>query len=269
MIPVFTQTDAITFGERNYAHCSQPPTTTMIPRLVIHTSVSHKWPSSRLSNPTAFALPGSRVNSYRCSKIHTEHTGGGTQSSNVAHARKFAIATLLTLGVAGYYALQRGAFPDHSLLRTGTTNVLPTQHSPSSGTKMDVDTQKAALQSDSNLNAALSGFLESNVTLAATYGTPDDVQKAIEELRLAFPDRNRVSTDPNVLKLHGSSENSYHPSSAHSVVVQARSTEDVVNIVNISRKYRIPIIPYSGATSLEGHFGGVGLMQYLSLKYLI
>ena len=31
------------------------------------------------------------------------------------------------------------------------------------------------------------------------------------------------------------------------------ATEDVVKIVNISRRWRIPIIPSSGQTSLEGH----------------
>lgn len=43
----------------------------------------------------------------------------------------------------------------------------------------------------------------------------------------------------------------------HSVVVYPDSTEDVVKIVNVARKYRMPIIPYSGGTSLEGHFAGV------------
>ena len=33
--------------------------------------------------------------------------------------------------------------------------------------------------------------------------------------------------------------------------------EDVVKVVNIARKYRIPIVAYSGATSLEGHYSGV------------
>lgn len=30
-----------------------------------------------------------------------------------------------------------------------------------------------------------------------------------------------------------------------------------MKIVNISRKYRMPIVPYSGGTSLEGHNRGV------------
>jgi D-lactate dehydrogenase (cytochrome) len=40
-------------------------------------------------------------------------------------------------------------------------------------------------------------------------------------------------------------------------VVYPDTTEDVVKIVNVARKYRMPIIPYSGGTSLEGHFAGV------------
>ena len=35
------------------------------------------------------------------------------------------------------------------------------------------------------------------------------------------------------------------------------NTADVVSIVNIARKYKVPVVPYSGATSLEGHFSGV------------
>jgi FAD/FMN-containing dehydrogenase len=43
--------------------------------------------------------------------------------------------------------------------------------------------------------------------------------------------------------------------------VRPKSTEDVVKIVNIARKYRVPIVPYGGATSLEGHFSGVDAMS--------
>lgn len=43
----------------------------------------------------------------------------------------------------------------------------------------------------------------------------------------------------------------------HSVVVYPTCTEDVVKIVKVANKYRMPVIPYSGATSLEGHFLGV------------
>jgi len=44
---------------------------------------------------------------------------------------------------------------------------------------------------------------------------------------------------------------------AHVVVVYPNSTEDVVKVVQIANKHRTPVIPYSGGTSLEGHFVGV------------
>ena len=89
------------------------------------------------------------------------------------------------------------------------------------------------------------------------YATKEEVQKAIEELRTAFPDRKAISTNPDALVTYGSSPNSYHPESPHAAVVHVLSTEDVVKVVNVARKYRIPVVAYSGATSLEGHFSGV------------
>ncbi|KAJ3561702.1 hypothetical protein NP233_g10031 [Leucocoprinus birnbaumii] len=88
------------------------------------------------------------------------------------------------------------------------------------------------------------------------YATPEEVKAAIQELKDAFTSPQSVTTDPDALKTYGSSENSYHPAAPHAVIVRPTSTEDVVQIVNIARKYRVPITAYSGATSLEGHFSG-------------
>ncbi|OBZ75649.1 D-lactate dehydrogenase [cytochrome] 1, mitochondrial [Grifola frondosa] len=92
--------------------------------------------------------------------------------------------------------------------------------------------------------------------LASQYASEEEVQQAIAELRAVVPREGAVITDPELLSLYGSSENSYHPTSPHSVVVHPLSTEDVVKIVNVARKYRVPIVAYSGATSLEGHYSG-------------
>lgn len=43
----------------------------------------------------------------------------------------------------------------------------------------------------------------------------------------------------------------------HTVVVYPSSTEDVVKIVKIATKYRMPVTPFSGGTSLEGNYRGV------------
>ncbi|KAI0820474.1 FAD-linked oxidase-like protein [Trametes gibbosa] len=120
------------------------------------------------------------------------------------------------------------------------------------------------------LGAALSGALvyylanaerdgavpqnQAGAALNTQYGSPDDFKKAIEELKQTFPAEGVVTTDVEDLEEHGFSENDYHPSSHPSVVVWPASTEDVVKIVKIAVKYRMPVIPYSGATSLEGHF---------------
>lgn len=87
------------------------------------------------------------------------------------------------------------------------------------------------------------------------YGSYKDIQSGIRELEDTF--RNsavEVSTDPDDLTAHGSSENDYHESSSHSVVVYPECTEDVVKIVKIATKYRLPIVAYGGASSLEGQF---------------
>jgi len=86
------------------------------------------------------------------------------------------------------------------------------------------------------------------------YGSPEDFQRAIAELRETFPSEDAVTIDPEDLHVHGYSENDYHPGSLHTVVVYPHSTEDVVKIVEIANKYKMPITPYSGATSLEGNF---------------
>lgn len=85
---------------------------------------------------------------------------------------------------------------------------------------------------------------------------PADLQSAIQDLQQLFPN-DRVLTGEDVVRTYGSSDNSYHPSSPHAAVVLPDSTEDVVKVVNVARKHRVPIVPYSGATSLEGHFSGV------------
>jgi hypothetical protein len=98
----------------------------------------------------------------------------------------------------------------------------------------------------------------------AKYASPAEVQAAIVKLCQAFPLPDSVELDSENLKAYGSSENSYHPTSPHSVIVRPKSTEDVVRVVQISREFKLPIVPYSGATSLEGHFAGViSLAAYL------
>jgi D-lactate dehydrogenase (cytochrome) len=97
------------------------------------------------------------------------------------------------------------------------------------------------------------------------YGNRTALESAKKELLAAFDTRSKDSSsdgplvldNPATLESYGFSANSYHPASPHSIVVKVFSTEDVVCVVKIARKHKVPITPYSGGTSLEGHFGGV------------
>jgi D-lactate dehydrogenase (cytochrome) len=83
-------------------------------------------------------------------------------------------------------------------------------------------------------------------------------QSVVSELKVLLGDR--VSTSHAVREHHGKDE-SYFPYALPDVVVFAKTTEEVRDIVNICRAHRVPMIPYGVGTSLEGHIlavkGGV------------
>lgn len=113
------------------------------------------------------------------------------------------------------------------------------------------------------------------------YGTQKDFEKAIKELRATFESSDAVSTLPEDLHDHGFSMYDYHPGvsrfkaftstqidssvlgTPHTVIVYPSSTEDVAKVVRIATKYRMPVVPYGGATSLEGGCRGVGPVTLL------
>lgn len=73
-----------------------------------------------------------------------------------------------------------------------------------------------------------------------------------------------ISTDPDDLHAHGYSEwSSTNPEGLPVAVAYPRTTEQVSTIARVCHKYRIPIIPYSGGSSLEGNFsapyGGISV----------
>ncbi|WVQ83429.1 hypothetical protein IAT38_005570 [Cryptococcus sp. DSM 104549] len=99
-----------------------------------------------------------------------------------------------------------------------------------------------------------------------SHGSRKDYLKAIAALREAWEAKgkgDKVSTDDADLETHGISDWSYHPAKKPTVVVWVESTEEVQEVVKISKEYRVPITPFSGGTSLEGHFsspyGGISL----------
>ncbi|SPO00116.1 probable D-lactate dehydrogenase (cytochrome) [Cephalotrichum gorgonifer] len=99
---------------------------------------------------------------------------------------------------------------------------------------------------------------------APRYANLKQMEKALDEIREALGDGDIISTDSDDLRAHGYSEwSSSNPEGLPVAVAYPRSTEQVSTIARICYKYRVPIIPYSGGSSLEGNFaapyGGISV----------
>jgi len=96
------------------------------------------------------------------------------------------------------------------------------------------------------------------------YANFKDMEAAIKEIRQATGDEDAISVDPEDLKAHGYSEwSSTNIDGLPVAVAYPKSTQEVSHIAKICHKYRVPIIPFSGGSSLEGNFsapyGGVSV----------
>lgn len=88
------------------------------------------------------------------------------------------------------------------------------------------------------------------------YGSLEDRNKAIEEIQQLLG-LDHVSFSQQVKSDHSDTYwNSHHaePGQIPFAVVFPSSTEEVLEIMKICTKYRIPVVPFLGGTSLEGHF---------------
>ncbi len=76
------------------------------------------------------------------------------------------------------------------------------------------------------------------------------LESAIEALKNLLG--SRASDAPAVLEHHSHGE-SYHPPAAPDVVCFPVNTQEVIQIVDISERFQLPLIPFGAGTSLEGH----------------
>ncbi|KAL0736445.1 hypothetical protein Bca4012_012655 [Brassica carinata] len=77
-------------------------------------------------------------------------------------------------------------------------------------------------------------------------------KELIAELKTILQDN--LTTDYDERYFHGKPQNSFHKSvNIPDVVVFPRSEEEVSKILKSCNQYKVPIVPYGGATSIEGH----------------
>ncbi len=115
------------------------------------------------------------------------------------------------------------------------------------------------ISNDDNKNELL--YPESSTTSLSElsppkYGSKEDLAKAKEEI-LKIVGEDNLATSQAELESHSDTYfNSHHAldDQRPQLIVFPSSTEEVSQILKITHKYRIPIIPFSGGTSLEGHY---------------
>jgi D-lactate dehydrogenase (cytochrome) len=73
---------------------------------------------------------------------------------------------------------------------------------------------------------------------------------ALDRLRTLLGTR---ASDTAAVREHHSHGESYHAPAAPDIVCFPTSTDEVVEIVNVSREFGLPIVPFGAGTSLEGH----------------
>ncbi|PIN08495.1 D-lactate dehydrogenase (cytochrome) [Handroanthus impetiginosus] len=77
-------------------------------------------------------------------------------------------------------------------------------------------------------------------------------QELIEELKVIC--KENMTMDYDERHFHGKPQNSFHKAvNIPDIIVFPRSEDEVSKIVALCNRHKVPIVPYGGATSIEGH----------------
>lgn len=88
------------------------------------------------------------------------------------------------------------------------------------------------------------------------YGSPAEFQKAFKEIEEYLGSENITVSESEIESHSDSYYQTHHPSPDQRprLIVYPKNTEEVSGVLKIAHKYKIPIVPFSGGTSLEGQF---------------
>lgn len=111
--------------------------------------------------------------------------------------------------------------------------------------------------SSSNLSPPkLSSTLPLSQTKAPQYCSNQELHQALNKISLLLrPDQ--IKSDNVTIAYHTRNEFTPHEpllDEVPKVIVYPETTEEVSNIMKVLHKYKVPVVPFSGGTSLEGHF---------------
>jgi len=85
-------------------------------------------------------------------------------------------------------------------------------------------------------------------------GTTSPVEQAIHALKQRLGPR---ANDTQAIREHHSHDESSHTAAAPDVVCLPHNTDEVSDILKISARFQLPVVPFGAGTSLEGHVNAV------------
>lgn len=89
------------------------------------------------------------------------------------------------------------------------------------------------------------------------YGSQLDFELAVARFKQLLQKEGQISNSPNDIEGHTKNSYTLHeplPSQRPSIILYPETTEEVSEVLKICHDLRIPILPYSGGTSLESQF---------------
>ncbi|GMG47380.1 unnamed protein product [Ambrosiozyma monospora] len=96
----------------------------------------------------------------------------------------------------------------------------------------------------------------SSLTQTPKYATSEQVKSAVEEIKKLLR-TDQFTDSPSELHNHSDNSSNFHKPNDDErpyLITYPETTEEVQAIVKICYKYNVPMVPYSGGTSIEGHF---------------
>ncbi|XP_062165965.1 D-lactate dehydrogenase [cytochrome], mitochondrial isoform X2 [Alnus glutinosa] len=140
-----------------------------------------------------------------------------------------------------------------SRLRNPFLSLLPAALAVSAGALALQSQSNPSFCDASDTNARGVSFGGQGSTEFVVKGSHKELPKElIDELKAICQDD--ITMDYDERYIHGKPQNSFHKAvNIPDVVVFPRSEEEVSKIVKSCDKHKVPIVPYGGATSIEGH----------------
>ncbi|KAJ7975919.1 D-lactate dehydrogenase [cytochrome], mitochondrial [Quillaja saponaria] len=109
-----------------------------------------------------------------------------------------------------------------------------------------------AFQSYSNPSLCDASNLDVRTEFVVKGSHKEIAQELIDELKTICQDN--MTLDYEERYIHGKPQNSFHKAlNIPDAIVYPRSEDEVSKIVKLCGKHQVPIVPYGGATSIEGH----------------